>query len=381
MITNNISKGKLKGKCIGVYFGTFAPLHAGHQQQIYKTSALNDGVLLIVSGYDGDRGDTIGLNLEKRFRYLREAFNDEEAIKVAKLDEEGIPAMPDGWEEWTERVFDIIKQNTLEEDLNITFYVGEEEYVTELSKRFPKNDGNTYSVEKANRHDIAISATMIRENPQKYWNDINRTYRRHFSKNVVLMGSASTGKSTMVRRLARSINAPFSEEYARIYEEQSNVNDDELRVDDYARLITGQFDANGKEISSPSNNGIVFLDTDAIVTRVYTKLYLSEEDQQSLEPLFQQTINREKMDLILVIPPITQYIDDGFRNMDWEESRYAFHDELMRQLKEFNLMDKVVILDDVGDGKRDKYGYLARYHHAIDAVKEYTGVEIKRLEM
>ncbi|WEV60512.1 nicotinamide-nucleotide adenylyltransferase [Streptococcaceae bacterium ESL0729] len=379
MITNNISKGKLKGQKIGIYFGTFAPLHTGHQQQIYKTAALNDGVLLIASGYDNDRGDQIGLNLEKRFRYLRQAFNDEPDIKVAKLDENGMPPMPLGWDVWTDRVIEILHENTIQENLQVTFYVGEEEYVEELSKRFP-DDGNTYSVERADRHDIAISSTMIRENPQKYWNDINRVFRRHFSKIVTFMGGASTGKTTLVRRLARSINAPFSEEYARIYEEESNIDDDELRVDDYARLITGQYDANSHEICSPSNNGIVFLDTDAIVTRVYAKLYLPLEDQEALEPLFLRTIEQEKMDLILVIPPITRYVDDGFRNMEWEDSRLEFHEELMRQLEEFDLMDKVVILDDRGDGLRDEYGYLARYHHAIDAVKEHTGVVIKRLE-
>ncbi|OFI47062.1 nicotinamide-nucleotide adenylyltransferase [Floricoccus penangensis] len=380
MTTNNISKGKLKGQKIGIYFGTFAPLHIGHQQQIYKTAALNEGVLLVASGYDGDRGDKIGLNLEKRYRYLRQAFNDEADIKVAKLDENGMPPMPDGWDVWTERLLSLIYENTIQKNLHVTFYVGEEEYVTELSKRFPIDDGNTYSVERADRHDILISSTMIRENPQAHWNDINRVFRRHFSKVVTLMGGASTGKSTLVRRLARSISAPFSEEYARYYEEVSNIDDDELRLDDYARLILGQYDANSNEICSPSNNGIVFLDTDAIVTRVYAKLYLSKEEQEDLEPLFQRTIRQEKMDLILVIPPITKYVNDGFRNMVWEESRYEFHEELMRQLDEFGLMNKVVVLDDKGDGGRDEYGYLARYHHAIDAVKEYTGVEIQRLE-
>ena len=379
MQTNNISKGKLSGKKIGVYFGTFAPLHTGHQQQIYKTSALNEGVLLIVSGYDGDRGSKIGLHLDKRFRYLREAFNDEAAIKVVKLDENGIPEMPHGWDEWTNRLFGLIQANTESENLEVTFYVGEAEYVTELYKRFPTDDGNTYTVEIADRHDIQISATMIRENPQTYWQDINRVFRRQFSKVVTLMGSASTGKSTLVRRLARSINAPFSEEYARSYEEYSNINDDELEMSDYARLITGQYDVNSKEINSPANQGIVFLDTDAIVTRVYAKLYLSEEDQAQLEPLFQKIIRDEQMDLILVIPPITKYIDDGFRNMELESSRHEFHEELMRQLAEFNLMDKVVLLDDTGD-VRDEKGYLSRYHHAIDAVKQQTGVEIKRLD-
>lgn len=381
MITNNISKSKLKGKRIGVYFGTFAPLHIGHQQQIYKCASLNEGVLLVVSGSDGDRGDQVGLHLEKRFRYLREAFNDEAVIKVAKLDETSLPAYPNGWKEWSKALFDTIQENTLEENLEITFYVGEKEYVTELMKRFPKNDGNLYKVEIADRADIQISATEIRENPAKHWNEINRVFRRHFSKVVTVMGSASTGKSTLVRRLARSINAPFSEEYARVYEERSNIDDDELGMDDYARLITGQYDANSKEINSPANQGIVFLDTDAIVTRVYTTLYLPKTESQKLEALFQKTISDEHMDLILVIPPITHYVDDGFRNMDWEKSRQAFHDELMHQLEEFGLMDQVVVLDDEGLGKVEKgEGYLSRYHHAIDAIHAYTGVEIKRLK-
>ncbi len=135
MLTNNISKSKLSGKNIGIYFGTFAPLHTGHQQQIYKCASLNDGVLLVVSGYDNDRGAQIGLPLEKRFRYLREAFNDEENIKVSMLNENDLPEMPNGWDEWANRLFELIHHNTLERDLSVTFYVGELEYAAELKKR------------------------------------------------------------------------------------------------------------------------------------------------------------------------------------------------------------------------------------------------------
>lgn len=137
MLTNNISKSKLSGKNIGIYFGTFAPLHTGHQQQIYKCASLNGGVLLVVSGYDNDRGAQIGLPLEKRFRYLREAFNDEENIKVSMLNENDLPEMPNGWDEWANRLFELIHHNTLERDLSVTFYVGELEYAAELKKRFP----------------------------------------------------------------------------------------------------------------------------------------------------------------------------------------------------------------------------------------------------
>lgn len=369
MFTNYLAKSKLSGKKIGVYFGTFAPLHVGHQQQIYKCASLNDGVLLVVSGYDNDRGAQIGLPLEKRFRYLREAFNDEEDVKVAMLAENDLPPMPDGWDEWAQRLFDLIDKNTSDQTLEITFYVGEAEYATELTRRFPSADGKRYAVEIADRQDIVLSATQIRQNPQAQWPNINRVFRRHFSKVVTVMGAASTGKSTLVRRLARSINAPFSKEYAQQYAENFNITAAELRMDDFARLITGQYDANSQELNSPANQGIVFLDTDALVTRVYAKLYLPENEFEQLDPLFQKTIADERMDLILVIAPLASQMNPNSQD---------FHAELLRQLAEFGLMERVVILADEGD-LRDQAGYLSRYHHAIDAVHAYTGVKIERL--
>ena len=51
---------------LGIVFGTFAPLHVGHIDIINQAKRHNDGVLTIVSGYDGDREDLIGLSLRKR---------------------------------------------------------------------------------------------------------------------------------------------------------------------------------------------------------------------------------------------------------------------------------------------------------------------------
>ena len=65
-----------------------------------------------------------------------------------------------------------------------------------MNEEIDSADGNQYAVEIADRHDISLSATQIRENPQEHWTHINRVFRRHFSKIVTVMGSASTGKST-----------------------------------------------------------------------------------------------------------------------------------------------------------------------------------------
>jgi NadR type nicotinamide-nucleotide adenylyltransferase len=378
-MTENLSKKKLTGKRIGVVFGTFAPLHAGHQQEIYKALIQNDAAVVIVSGYTGDRGDKVGLSLEKRFRYLREAYNDEPDVYVQMIDETTIPRYPDGWGPWLDELVNAVYSSMdSPRDREYTVYTGEQEYVDELSKRLPYSHaadapGAHWFAHKLDRNDIPISATMIRENPMVHWNQINRVFRRHFTKKVLVMGSASTGKSTLVRRLARSINAPFSEEYARTYEEERNIDDNELKASDYMEFIVGQDRANCLEVMSPSNQGVVFFDTDAIVTKTYAQRYLDAEDNKSLANVFDTYIAREDPDLILLIPPITDYVDDGFRAMNWADDRMEFHDALVRNINEAGFADRVEILDDKGT-ENDKGGYYARYVHAMRAVSSRLGI-------
>lgn len=366
LIMNNlelITKNKLSGKKIGVYFGTFSPFHVGHQQDLYRALAVNDGVVLVVSGYKDDRGDQIGLSLYKRFRYLRESFADEPNIVVAMLNEDNIPRYPNGWEPWLEKLKEIVDKATTNKYAEITVYTGEKEYDDKFHELLPE-----WKTELEDRKVIPISATMIRNDPHKYWNYINRVFRRHFTYKVLVVGSASVGKSTLIKHVARSINAPFSTEYARDYEEKYNLTDAELTVDDYSHFFQGQYDANKAEMHSPANQGTVICDTDAMVTEVYAKMYLPKEDYENLTQIYANVVKKEEWDLIIVIPPVTKYVDDGFRNMDWESTRDDFHDNLMDEISKHEFSDKVVILDDKGNSS-DPQGFLARYERALELIK------------
>ena len=118
---------------------------------------------------------------------------------------------------------------------------------------------------------------------RKWWPLINQSFRREFITIILVVGPASVGKTTLVTRLSKLYDAPIAVEYAREFEEACNVDDDELTAFDYERLILSKFSQNEHAIASHANHGIVFLDTDAMVTRVYAERYLPADENAKLQ--------------------------------------------------------------------------------------------------
>lgn len=269
--------------------------------------------------------------MNRRFRYVREVFNDDELVQVIKLDEENMPAYPNGWTPWIKAVRELLVENTIDEfdPRDIHFYVGEPEYKTELENRWENHyDGEEVKpvdVTFVERSIIPISATEIRNNPFKYWKYITKPFRRHFTKKVLIVGSASGGKTTLVKDLARVYNAPYSLEYAREYQEKYNVRDEELTGHDYVRLLDRQFAQTSEIIDEGSHTGLVIADTNSSVTKAYYDYYCAQDadddEIQLMEHLYQAIVKREKWDLVILVSPNTEYVDDGFRDMTMADQR------------------------------------------------------------
>ena len=310
---------------VAVVFGTFAPLHQGHIDLIQRAKRQCDRVCVIVSGYKGDRGEEVGLPLQKRFRYIREGFSNDELTQIYKLDETELPRYPLGWEPWLKTALETIQYDAEREEL--IFYVGEKTYQEELEAR-------GFQAHLQERQ-FGISGTLIRENPSKYWKYIAQPFRRQFTKKVLIMGSASNGKTTLAKDLARFYDATVSLEYAREYQIRNNVRDDELTPKDYYYLLLGQYDQTSKLIDSSANRGLVIADTNSLVTKGYYDYYMEVEGQETsmtdtFDNLFVSILAKEKWDLILFVQPIGSYVNDGFRDMTMadDEIRNSFSNHL-----------------------------------------------------
>ena len=354
---------QLKGKDIGVVFGTFAPLHQGHLDLIMQAKKECDGgCIVIVDGRDGDRGGK-EMPLKLRYRYVREFFADDDLVAVYAIDETelGIEAYPNGWDKFigeVDRIFDLAT-----EEGSSVFYVSEDEYYEHLDKL-------GYSVVKLDRELNPISATMIRENPIKHWDKITFPFRRVFSKNILICGTASEGKTTLTKDLGKYFNAPYSHEYARDYMEESYISEWELDGADYMAFLDGQYQMNKKLINSPSNQGIFFADSDSMTTRMYAEYYCKDPELELTESEFEEiavaadAITKKcRWDKIYLLCPHGVFVDDHTRYMAFsgEDERRELFEILCNNIKASGNWDKVTILDG---------GYWNNFKKIVEEVKE-----------
>lgn len=353
----------LKGNKVGVVFGTFAPLHQGHLDLIMRAKKECDGgCVVIVDGRDNDRGGC-DMPLKRRYRYVREFFADDDLVSVYAIDESelGIAPYPNGWDDFIDEVDRILDFAT--ESDGAVFYVSEEEYYSHLQKL-------QYNVVMLDRTQNPISATMIRENPIKYWDKISSPFRRVFSTNVLICGTASEGKTTLTHDLGKYFNAPYSNEYARDYMKESSISEWELDGADYMAFLDGQYRMNKNLINSAGNHGIFFADSDSMTTRMYAEYYckddslrLTEEEFKEISVTADAITKRCRWDKIYLLCPKGIFVDDHTRYMACSgmEERKEMFDILCRNIKDSGNWDKVSILDG---------GYWENFKQIVEDVKE-----------
>ena len=353
----------LSGKRVGVVFGSFAPLHQGHLDLIYRAKKENDGgAIVIVCGFDGDKGEPM-MPHAKRYRYVREFFADDDLVAVYGINDTEIGAgmYPTGWDRWLEEFANIWAKATKlspvyidrdgdprQERPDRVWYVGDHEYFLDLTER------NEKAILVDRVADNPICATMIRQNPIKNWDKITFPFRRIFSHNILICGTASEGKSVLTTDLGKYFNMPYSYEWARDYMRESCVSDWELDGADYMAFLEGQYNLNKSLINSPSNHGVFFADSDSMVTRMYAEYYakdpscaLTQEEFEKVAVMADELTRKSRWDKIFLVAPHGVFVDDHERYMAHSgmKERQELFDILCENIKRSGNWDKVTILN------------------------------------
>ena len=344
---------------VGITFGGYCPMHQGHLDLIMQAKKENNICYVVVCGYDNEpRANETGLTLNRRFSLVKQMFKDDEQIRVLQVNDTKLgideSMSESNWYIWLNYVRDITLYNGRSPLDVVTWYVGEESYATSLNRykdEWFKFISNVVYVERTIN---PISATMIRENPIKYWNKIAWAFRPYFSTNILITGTASEGKSTLTRDIATYFGIPYSEEYGRTYMEFYGKSDTDLTINDFQEFLIEQRRDTKAKIESPGNCGVVISDTDNIVTLMYAQAYvednnidLTDEDYKTLETLAWNIKRGIQWDKIFLLPPKNEFVDDGCRYMEQSsiEERTKNYNRLVNLLKKFGWWDKVEVIN------------------------------------
>ena len=313
----------------GIVLGSFSPMHTGHLDLVMAAKKLcSKGAIIAVCGLDGDRGTKIGLPIERRYEIIKNMFEGDPLVHVVMMKDNdiGIAGYMGKWPEWLEALSykiaevvygnaDISKRKCMKLLQRTTVFTGEESYRQAIMSLVMKGP----NVFQLSRELNTISATKIRKQPMKYWDEIiGCEFKAQFVKRVLIIGTASEGKSTLTKDLARYFDAGCTEEYGHTYiadvnGETPHPDDTKLTYDDYIRFLDEQY-----RVNSASWHKVNICDSDAMTTLMYAKYYsmddryaVTEEDYKRIEAHAKFL----KYDAIFVLPPKKDsWVQDGSRD-------------------------------------------------------------------
>lgn len=341
-------------KTVGIIFGKFYPLHTGHIYMIQRAISQVDE-LHVIMGHDDERDYNLFINSSMsrqptpmdRLRWLLQTFKYQKNIRIHSLDETGIPAYPNGWEGWTERVKSLLKDQGITPD----YVYSSEPQDAPLYKKLLGID--TILIDP-DRSFMNISATKIRHAPLQYWEYIPTEVRPFFVRTIAILGGESSGKSTLVNKLANLFNTTSAWEYGRDYVFQQLGGDEmALQYSDYDNIALGQ--AQYIDFAVKHANKIAFIDTDFVTTQAFCKKYEGRE-----HPFVQAMIDEYRFDLVILLENNTPWVSDGLRHLGNPTQRKEFQ-QLLEQMLKKNKIEFVRV---------ESESYEARFLRCIELVQQ-----------
>src|SRR5690606_10825593 len=141
----------------------------------------------------------------------------------------------------------------------------------------------------AERRTYPISATQIREEgAMKHWAIIPHVVQPYFVRTVVVVGTESAGKSTLVKNLAHLYNTSYVEESGRKFSDQIGAG---IAIESQFPTIACEHKHHATEHAKRANK-LPFIDTEANVPQYFSWAYRGYE-----QPVLDQVAALQNYDL------------------------------------------------------------------------------------
>lgn len=276
----------------GLLPGAFLPPHQGHLMVAQIALTLCDHLTVLVLTAPGDP-----IPADTRTAWLRELLPRAQVVAHPAA---ALGDAADDWRGWRAALAELCPGR-------IDHLYGSNLPLSRLADAF----GAEPVVIDPQRLAVPVTSRAIRANPAPHWRWLPAPVRRHYQRRVTLFGAESTGKSTLVARLAARHRTPYMPEYGRVYELYRQIGP--YRPGELAALARRHVAQ--RTALSPLAGPILFEDTDALTTAVWARMMGQHEPTLEAAPL---------ADLYLVMSPDAPFVQDGVRYFDGA-ARERFH--------------------------------------------------------
>lgn len=339
----------------GLMIGHFEPLHLGQMRSILDAAGQAKNLHLVIMTHPSPHPD-FNITLQDKARWLQMACADLAFIHVYTTDEIELPVH----ESFADVTIDITTSNAklqhLIDALNLptetVLFVAENHPLaqSDICKQLIMQVVTTPLQPDFDSYAIA-------RNPVAYWSALHPQARSNYTKTVAIVGGESSGKTTLVHKLANYYGASFALEMGRVYV-GTDLGGTEigLQYSDYGPIALHHAQAI-RDATSIATVPVTIIDTDFVTTQAFC-----EEYEGRTHPFVAACIDEFRLDHTIMLDNNVPWIDDGMRSLGTPEARGRF---------EARLLD-IFARHDIKPHMIDQPDYEARYQQALLFIDQYV---------
>jgi HTH-type transcriptional repressor of NAD biosynthesis genes len=282
----------------GFVFGKFLPFHKGHEAMIKFALTKCDFLTVLVCCSDKE-------SIRDTFRkaWIEKAFEKQKNIEIRTFNylESELPNTSETSKEVSEIWADIFKKQLPDYSLLIT----SEEYGNFVAT-FMNIQHIAFDIPKKL---FPVSATAVRNDLFANWKFLPDSVKPDFAIKVVILGTESTGKTTLAEKLSKHFNCGLVLEAAReIIANSNNFSFDDLHLvaKEHAKRI---------DETLLANSPLVIIDTDIHTTKSYSRFIFEKELEIPADIYISNRANS-----YLYLNNDVEYLQDGTRLSEAERN-------------------------------------------------------------
>lgn len=357
----------------GIMIGHFEPLHLGQMRSILHASGQVQTLHIIITAHPCP-SPNYPVSLQDKARWLQMACRDLPFIQIHTSDEILLPVHDD----FDSVLVDVHATNSklhlLLERMGIIDSGVTVEQI--LSKHHEAISPKLPVLFVAANHPLAQEALAsqfvlpiittpeqtgfhsadIARDPIAHWQAIHPEARGSYTKTVAIVGGESSGKTTLIHKLANYYGASFALEMGRLYV-STDLGGSEvgLQYSDYAPIVLDHAEAI-RQAKYRAPAPVTFVDTDFVTTQAFC-----EEYEGRTHPFVAACIDEFRLDHTLFLANNTPWVDDGLRSLGDASARERFEHRLTEIFARHHISPYRISSPDYDERYRLAIGYIDQH--------------------